>query len=101
MTDFALTTKLDDIIELRKADGTVLEAVPVPIGPGGGITQLTGDVLAGPGAGSVADTAVKASGNIAGVYEVVAPMAVDTTAGAPATAGAVRLPSGTFAASRN
>lgn len=38
--------------------------------PGSGIDQLTQDVLAGPGAGSVAATVVAASGNIAGTFEI-------------------------------
>lgn len=57
----------------------------------GGITQLTGDVVAGPGSGSVAATVDKISGNTGGVVPITSPISIGAT---PATSGAINLASG-------
>jgi hypothetical protein len=95
-----LEVDTSDVVMIRTADGNVVEATP-NAASAVGINQLTGDVLAGPGAGVQAATAVKASGAIAGRYEVVNPIAVDTAAGHAAAAGAVRIPNATAIAARN
>jgi hypothetical protein len=45
------------------ADG-VITAIATGAGPGGGITELTGDVTAGPGSGSFAATLATVNGNV-------------------------------------
>jgi hypothetical protein len=62
MALFFLSTEIADIITFRLADGTDLAIEPVASGGGGGITQLTGNVLAGPGAGAQAAVVVGIDG---------------------------------------
>lgn len=61
MSVFALTTTNPDILTVRLEDGTVADLTPDPFSAVG-INQLTGDVLAGPGAGAVAATVVRVNG---------------------------------------
>jgi len=59
----------------------------------GGITQLTGDVLAGPGSGSVAATVDSISGNVGGVVPITSPIRL-IPAAPSATTGTINLPNG-------
>jgi hypothetical protein len=91
---FVLEVDTPAIVAIRTEDGNVINATPTLASGAGGISQLTGDVLAGPGLGVQGATVVKASGGIAGVFQVVDPMSANTTAGTPSTAGSVNIPNG-------
>jgi hypothetical protein len=77
-------------VTLINEDGTPLLCTTVP-GGAGGVVVLTGDNN-GPSNANVND---KATGNVAGVFPITAPIAVDTGAGAVAATGAIRLPAST------
>jgi hypothetical protein len=57
-----------------------------------GITQLTGDVVAGPGSGSQAATVNQVTGAVGGQVPITNPIAVNTATGPTATTGMIRLP---------
>ena len=88
----------DCVVTIDGTPGETITLFPSPGDPtvftleasGAAGVTLAGDVN-GPAAANVAD---QASGNVGGVFPIHAPVAADTSAGAVATSGAVRLPNG-------
>jgi hypothetical protein len=89
MPTFVLTTSSPNEVIVRLADGNVMTVTPQVGGGGGGITQLTGNVVAGPGSGSQVATVNEATGNVGGVFPITSPLSLGVQ---PAQSGRIRMP---------